>query len=51
MLTLLYLDLNLGLVHCVFFQLQSIASISPLVSQFMSMDAPEIHMKKLFQGK
>lgn len=43
---LLYLDLNLGSVHCVFFQLQSIASISPLVSQFISMEAPETCREK-----
>lgn len=38
---LLYLYRNLGLVHCVFFQLQSIASTSPLVSHFISIEAPE----------
>lgn len=38
---LLYLNRNVGLVHCAFVQLQVMASISPLVSHFMSMEAPE----------
>lgn len=35
------LVLKLGFCHCVLFHLQSIASMSPLVSQLMLMEAPE----------
>lgn len=37
----LHLDLKVGFIHCVLFHLQSIALMSPLVSQLISMDAPE----------
>lgn len=36
-----HLDLKLEFNHCVLFHLQSIASMSPLVLQLMSMEAPE----------
>lgn len=36
-----HLDLKVGFIHCVLFHLQSIALMSPLVSQLISMDAPE----------
>lgn len=37
----LHLDLKVGFIHCVLFHLQSIASMFPLVSQRISMEAPE----------
>lgn len=37
----LHLDLKVGSIHCVLFHLQSIASMFPLVSQRISMEAPE----------
>lgn len=36
-----HLDLKVGFIHCVLFHRQPIASMSPLVSQLISMEAPE----------
>lgn len=43
----LHLNLKVGFIHWVVFHLQSMASMSPLVSQLISMAAPEIRSHTL----